>query len=242
MKKLFGSIALVLLLTLLLLGVPKLAGLIAGSFDFQLIDPDGAFALLSLRHIIMGLIILAAIGVISKFKPINFGFNWGDREVGKQYLKLFFLYFSLYTVGAYLVVLLSNSFQHFPYTLTATNIIGHMGFQLLLSGPVEELVFRAFAITILSLLIKDRLFNGKVSIASIIAAIIFGLAHMSFSLFPFQISFDTFQIIYAIVLGIIYGDCYEKTGSIFYPMIMHSFTNVLMVAVLIMGSFYMLAL
>ncbi len=68
-----------------------------------------------------------------------------------------------------------------------SNIIGQLSFQLLLSGPSEELIFRAFAITMLALVIKDRVFNGKASAANIIAAVIFGLAHMSFSFHPLQL-------------------------------------------------------
>ncbi len=99
----------------------------------------------------------------------------------------------------------------------------------MLSGPSEELIFRGFAITMLALVIKGRIFKNQVSWTNIIAAAIFGVAHVKFSFAPFEASYSMFQVIYAIVLGLFYGDCYEKTKSVLYPMIMHSISNVVMV-------------
>lgn len=231
------SILWVLLMALLLLGVPRLSGMIAALFNYDLIDPDGAYAWISVHHIAQALIFLLIMAVLSKVKSLDFGFSWGNKETGKKCVLTFFLFFSLYAAGAYTTVFLTNTFEKFAYPLTGTNIAGQMGFQLFLSGPSEELIFRAFAITMLALFVKGRLFKGKVSVANIIAAVVFGLAHVGFSFAPFELSYSPFQVIYAIVLGLFYGDCYEKTGSVYYPMIMHSFTNVVMVGVAIIASF-----
>ncbi len=230
----------VLFLTVLLLGVPKLSGLVADLFDYQSIDPDGAYAWISVHHIVQALIFILIIVIIHKFRPLEFGFGWGNKEVGRKYVLKFSLYFSIYAVGAFTTIILANSFELFEYPLTVTNIIGQMGFQLLLSGPSEELIFRAFAITLLALFIKGRVLKGMVSAANIIAALIFGLAHVGFSMSPFEASYNSFQVIIAIVLGLFYGDCYEKTRSMYYPMMMHSVSNVIMVGVTIILSFIML--
>ncbi len=58
---------------------------------------------------------------------------------------------------------------------------------------------------------------------------LFAFAHMKWSLFPVRFEIDTFQIIYAFVLGTIQGIVYQKSKSILYPLLMHSFSNVLMV-------------
>ncbi|SDK71927.1 CPBP family intramembrane glutamic endopeptidase [Natronincola ferrireducens] len=236
MIKVFKCIIGVLFLTVLLLGVPKLSGIIASTFDYQYIDPDGAYAWISVHHIVQAFIFIMIMTFLNKFKSLEYGFGWGDKEVGKKYVILFSLFFSIYTAGAFLTVILTKSFQQFSYPLTAVNIIGQMGFQLLLSGSSEELIFRGFAITMLALIIKDRVFNGKVSIANIIGAVIFGLAHVNFSFTPFEIRYNLFQIMYAIILGLFYGDCYEKTNSMLYPMMMHSISNVVMVGVTIILS------
>ncbi|MCC5910019.1 MAG: CPBP family intramembrane metalloprotease [Clostridiaceae bacterium] len=235
--KSFKSIIWVLFLTILLLGIPRLATIIVSSLDFQLIDPDGAYAWLSVRHIVISLLVIILMGGINRIKLMDYGIGWGDKETGKKYTLLFFKYFCVYTTGAFITVIATNSFQQFEYPLTATNITGHLGFQLLLSGPAEELLFRGFAITMLAVVIRGRIFNGKISIANLIAAVIFGLAHIVFLFNPFEIRYSLFQVVYAIVLGLFYGDCYEKTNSVFYPMIMHSFTNVVMVGTIIILSF-----
>ncbi|NCB41424.1 MAG: CPBP family intramembrane metalloprotease, partial [Clostridia bacterium] len=100
------------------------------------------------------------------------------------------------------VFLIINSFEQFLYPMSIRNIVGQMSFQLLLSGPSEELIFRAFAITMLARVVKGRVFRGRVSLASIIAAVIFGLAHVHSSFAPFKISYTLFQVFYAMVLGL----------------------------------------
>ncbi|MBV1757291.1 MAG: CPBP family intramembrane metalloprotease [Dethiosulfatibacter sp.] len=237
MKKLLRSVLWTLILFVLLLGIPKLAGMVASLFNYQSYDPDGAFAWIYIHHIFQTIIFIFIIIGLNKYKSIDFGLGWGNKEAGKKCVKQFMLYFSIYTIGAFSTVILSGSFVHFQYPLTTTNILGQMSFQLLMSGPSEELIFRAFAITMLAFVFKGKIAGNKLSIANIIAAVIFALAHLRWSIVPFEISYSTFQLVYAFVLGIFYGDCYEKSGSVYYPMMMHSFSNVVMVGVTVIASF-----
>lgn len=227
------------MVAVLLLGVPMIAGMVADLFDYQAIDPDGAFAWISVHHIVQTVLFLLLIGVIRRYTSLEFGLGWGNRERGITYLKLFTLGFTVYTVIIYSIFFLTNSFQPFDHPLTAGNITGHLGFQFLLSGPSEELIFRGFAITLLSTVLTRRVLYGKLSVANIIAAVIFGVAHAQFFVMPFAVTYDPAQVAYAIGLGLFYGDCYEKTNSVIYPMIMHSFTNVLMMSVQIAATFYL---
>lgn len=229
MQKIALCLLALLLLTLFLLGVPQLAGTVADSFDYTDIDPDGAYAWVSVHHLVQALVFLVLIGLISGRRATDFGLVRGDAAVGKRYVVRFSLFFGIYVVGAYLSSVLTRSLQPFPYPLTGRNVLGQTAFQLFLSGPSEELIFRAFAITVLGTISRRRFFSGRISFANGIAAVIFGLAHVHFSLVPFNLSFSVFQLIYAFVLGLFYGDCYEKSGSVFYPMLMHSISNVLMV-------------
>ena len=237
MKKAMKSILWVLFVTFLLLAVPRLSGIIANLFDYQAIDPDGAYAWISVRHLIQALIILIFIAILNIVNPLKYGFGWGNKAVGKKYVVSFTIIFGAGSLVSHVLTILTGSFQQFPYPLTASNILGQLSFQLLLSGPSEELVFRAFAITMLGIVIKNRWFNGKVSAANIIAAVIFGLAHMSFSFAPFGVVYNPFQVVMAIVLGLFYGDCYEKTKSIYYPMMMHSISNIVMVGLTVIATF-----
>ena len=85
----------------------------------------------------------------------------------------------------------------------------------------------------LSVFISKRLFKNRVSLANIIVAIIFGLAHIAIIWSPFELRYSLVQVIYAIILGLVYGDCFEKTGSVLYPMALHSISNVISVGVTI---------
>ncbi|MDZ4131637.1 MAG: CPBP family intramembrane glutamic endopeptidase [Dethiobacteria bacterium] len=236
MKKALQQSAWILLLAVILLGVPKLSGAVANLFNYQTIDPDGSNAWLSVHHIVQALIFIFIIYVINIFKPLDFGFGWGNKEVGKKYVLTFTLIFGAGSLANYVIAILAGSFQPFLYPLTLTNVFGQLGFQLLLSGPSEELIFRAFAITILALVVKGRFLKGKVSYANFTAAIIFGLAHVGFSFAPLALNYTLYQVILAISLGIFYGDCFEKSGSIFYPMMMHSISNIIMVSLTIIAT------
>ncbi|MBN2007077.1 MAG: CPBP family intramembrane metalloprotease [Anaerolineae bacterium] len=250
--KFFKQVLWVLFLTALLLGVPRLAGAFADLFDYTAIDPDGAFMWISVHHIVQAVIFLILMLVISKVSAIRFGFGWGVRQEGLAYLRLFALIYIGYVVVHRLIVLvLSGSLPVFWYPLTARNIIGQLGFQLLLTGPSEELIFRAFAITMLGLLLKGAvsdgekgpgkviatIFGGKISVANLIAAVIFGLAHVRFTFAPFSVSFEMGQVVVAVILGLFYGVCYERSKSMIYPMMMHSFSNVVVVSASIIAGF-----
>jgi len=58
----------------------------------------------------------------------------------------------------------------------------------------------------------------------VIAALLFAFAHLDSPRIDFQ-------IYYSFVLGIVYGVAYQKSESIFYPMLMHSISNVLAVGI-----------
>ncbi|NLL49469.1 MAG: hypothetical protein GX249_12925, partial [Firmicutes bacterium] len=116
-KKALKSSCWTLFLTLLLLGIPKLAGAIADSFDYGVIDPDGAFAWLSVHHLAQAAMFLVIIIGITWSRPLDFHLGWGDRKIGKQYVLRFTWIFSLYMIGSYVLILLTKSFQPFPYSL-----------------------------------------------------------------------------------------------------------------------------
>jgi len=237
LEKLFKQVLWVLFLAVLLLGIPRLAGVFADQFNYSGIDPDGTFAWISVHHIFQALVFLAIMVLITKAKGIKFGFGLGDKKVGLFYVRLFLIIFSVYLVVSVIITLFTGSFAVFDAPLTSRNILGYLGFQLFLSGPSEELIFRAFAITMLGLLVKGSFFKGKISTANIIAAIIFGLAHVRIEFSPLSVSYDIFQLIYATGLGIVYGVCYEKSKSMIYPMIMHSLSNVFAVGATIIAAF-----
>lgn len=225
------------ILALVLLVAPRVGGWAADLFDYSMIDPDGAFMWISVHHIVQAIIVLILMIIMMKITNVKFHLGLGDKKEGMKSLKKFILIFTGYTIIAYIIIVITNSFAPFQYPLTARNISGHLGFQLLLSGPSEELIFRAFAISAFAYLVTDKRLGKHFSYAVIFASIIFGMAHMRFSFNPFSVSYSTFQVIFSIVLGYFYGDSYEKSKSVVYPMLMHSYSNILMMGITIILSF-----
>lgn len=227
----------VLLMAVLLLGAPRLAGRFASLFDYSSVDPDGAFGWITIHHIFQALFFLIIMIVITKMFAIKFGFGWGDKRAGLFYVGLLAMISATYIIVALFIIFFVGSFQVFPYPLTLRNMVGQLGFQLFLSGPSEELIFRGFSITMLALLLKGAVFHKKISAANIIACVLFGLAHVRFSFFPFSLSYNAFQVFYSMGIGLLYGLCYEQSESMIYPMIMHSMSNVVAVGLSIIAGF-----
>lgn len=236
MAKILKQVLWVLFLAFLLLSVPRLASFFASQFNYSVIDPDGTFAWISVHHIFQALVFLAIMIFIYKAKGIKFGFGLGDKKIGLFFVRLFVIIGGIYLLVSLIIILITGSFPVFDAPLTLRNILGYLGFQLFLSGPSEELIFRAFAITMLGLLTRGRFLKGNISTANIIAAVIFGLAHISIEFSPLAFSYDPFQVIYATGLGIVYGVCYERSKSMIYPMLMHSITNVFAVGATIIAG------
>ena len=80
--------------------------MVAYIFNYQSIDPDGLYAWISVHHVVQALIFLVIIVILNKFKPLEFGFGWGNKEVGKRYVLLFSLIFGLGSIVTHLIVVL----------------------------------------------------------------------------------------------------------------------------------------
>lgn len=221
------------LLTVVLLGAPMLARVITNLFDFSALDPDRAFLWITVRHILQALIVFVLVIVLSKTIKLDFNLGLGDRKVGFRYLKRFILFFSIYVVVVLLVTFSLGQFQAFQFPITAKNILGYLGFQLFLSGPSEEFIFRAFSMTVFAYFVSQKRVDKRLSFANLFSMVIFGLAHVAISFSPFGLSYALPQVFLAMGLGYFYGDCYEKSKSVLYPMMMHSFSNILMVGLTI---------
>ncbi|HPT78129.1 MAG TPA: CPBP family intramembrane metalloprotease [Candidatus Atribacteria bacterium] len=229
------SIAVITLLLIYQQFASKVGSLVAESFDYKAIDEYGIYANVSLHHIVQMLIALLAILLLTRKYKIDFGFSAGDRKTGIKYLMIFTVAVLMFTLISYGIRYLGNQTIQYDYPLNAKNVLGTLGFQLLLSGTSEEILFRALPIGILSFLFgnnKDRKCTKmNISYEVIIAAILFSIAHIRWTIDPFSISVNHLQLIYCFVLGIVYGKAYQESNSVIYPMIMHSISNVILVGV-----------
>lgn len=238
MTKEKAKITLPILILLLLVFqrlVSELSGFIADSIDYSSIDPYNLFARISVHHILQMAVTIIVIVILSKKMSLDFGFRLGDTKTGIKLTTIFLSGMFAYIAVSSVIMLLANkSFQH-SYPLNTTNVLGTLGFQLFLSGTSEEILFRAFPITILIQYadMTKRIKIGKIdiSVANLIAAVFFAIAHIKLSFQPFTITYSVGQLLFSFACGIADGYVYEKSKSVLYPMIMHSMTNVAVVGI-----------
>ena len=122
-----------------------------------------------------------------------------------------------------------NEKQDQQQMLIDSHIVNLENVQLLLTGPSEEVCFRALPITLLLFYLNPDSKKDRI-IAVVISAFLFGLGHIGVMTF----SIPWFQVCYAFVFGLAFGFVQLKTNSIIYPMIMHSVSNLISV-----GSSYL---
>lgn len=224
-----GAAAVVVLLVFVFQQIAsKAGGFVADCFDYSAIDECGVFAWISVHHVVQMLMALLAVFVLSETCGIRFGLGLGDRKRGAKYLFVFTGIVLAYTA-------ITNALSKPPqagYPMNAKNVIGALGFQLFLSGPSEEILFRALPISVMAhwgMSKEIKAAKWRVSVAAVIAAALFAAAHIKWTISPFTISADPFQLVYCLVLGTVYGVVFQRTKSVLYPMLMHSITNVIAV-------------
>ncbi len=206
----------------------RIGSLVAIQFNYAYFDPDDLFLSLCVHHIVQAITALILIFILSRTKRLSFNLNPKFSKIGIQYTVIFLAVIFVYAIISHVVAYKLGTIAPYDYELNARNCFGYLGFQLLLSGPSEEILFRALPITVLCLF--DTESKNKWT-AIIIASVLFGIAHIGWRLHPFALSVSWFQVVYACILGIAYGITYIKSKSIIYPMIMHSMSNVITVGV-----------
>ena len=228
-KFLYGSIA-VLALFIFQEFAGKVGTFVANLISYKQFDPYDIYAQVSVHHTIQMIIALAIIVVLSKQLKIDFGFKLGDSKKGTKYLIIFTAAFTIFTLITHILMYIYNQLPTYDFPLNKSNIIGTLGFQLFLSGTSEEILFRALPITVLMYVFRKSInIKWNITLEIIIASFLFSIAHIKWSLFPFNIDVNYFSLFYAFVMGTIQGIVYQKSHSILYPMLMHSISNVLMV-------------
>ncbi len=199
----------------------------------QSLDTDGMFLWVSIHHIWQLLLTIIIMKVYFKSHLRDWGFNLNDKKDAIKIIGWFVVIFSLIEIiGAIAIYVIGGSVKEpIGYPISFKNIFGYYGFEGLLSGTGEEPLFRGFVMTILAQSWKGKLRIGKIdfSVAGIIAAILFTFAHTS--TFPFKtFHFDTLQILHAFGLGLLYAVVFQKTKSLFIPIILHNVSNVIMIS------------
>ena len=207
---------------------------VARLFSYRSFDPDGAFAFRAVHHIVQGVLALLLMGILHLLFGIDFRLGLGNRRTGLRLTVQICAVFTLYQIIMSVLAMALKANRPFPHPMTLRNVTGLLGFQLLLAGPSEELLYRALPIAILQLITRKQfsLFKGRftITVSVIVSALLFTFAHIYWDVLPLRPVFSWPQMIYTFMLGCLQGYLYIKTGSVVYSMFIHSYTNVLVVA------------
>lgn len=210
--------------------VGKAGNFLSGLVDYKRIDPNDIFMGLTIHHAVQMFLTLGLIWLLARLLDVDFSLGIGDSRIGLRFLATFAAVFFAVALVYHFVIHLTGNLPIYDFPLTSGNILGTLCFQLFMSGPSEEILYRALPVTLFvfgfgrSIPVKD-----DVTLEIIAASLLFSIAHIQWSLAPFTFEVNSFQIIYAFVLGMIQGVAYQRSRSILYPMLMHSISNVLMV-------------
>ena len=195
------------------------------------LDPDATFAYIVVHHAVMaGLSIAVMLAVL---RPLSqWGLRMGDWRGALRSLAWF----------APAVAVLAFAFDALPYLLSGTrpalsyaptplNVVATMAFAWLFVGVGEELLFRGVALGLLARAVPGRLQVGplRVSVAGMLSALIFAVAHGVFYdrafFLPFTFSPDWAQLGWAFLLGTWCAALRERTGSLLGPILCHNLSN-----------------
>lgn len=92
------------------------------------------------------------------------------------------------TLICHVLMLVSKTLPVYDFPLNRASILGTLGFQLFLSGPVEEILFKAIPITVLVRVWGKNIETKRaITLETVIAVFLFTAAHTKPSLSQFSI-------------------------------------------------------
>lgn len=201
--------------------IDKIGWRIAFLFNISALDKDDVFVAVSIHHIFMLVLSLIVITFLHRSKNFDFKIKPESDKTGVKYTIIYLIAVLIYYIFVYFISIMTNSIGTYDYELNAVNVIGTLGFQLFLSGPVEEIVFRTLPIVCFQSVYKkdDKAFDILVMF---LTSMLFVYGHINFNVPLFS---QLFTFLYVFINGMVYAFAFIRTKSVIYPMIMHSISN-----------------
>ncbi len=196
------------------------------------IDPEKIYLWVSIHHVLVLAFTVLVMKFVFRMDFRQWGFNLNELPESLRIFGWFARVYLLVIILTLLPNIASGTARFFDYPLTAKNMAGILGFQILLSGTAEEPLFRGMLMTVLGKYLRGRYRIGNFEIPSsgVVATILFTLAHVGFTISPFAITdFSLFNLVGALVLGLFFAIVFHRTGSLLGPIIMHGYANGILV-------------
>jgi len=102
---------------------------------------------------------------------------------------------TVYMIISYVIGYSFDLIRPYYYPLNGRNVAGTLAFQLFLSGPSEEILFRSLPVALLAYMMKN-FSRGYVFLPSMIAAFLFSIAHINWSVTEsgLNLNYDIIQL------------------------------------------------
>ena len=205
----------------------------AGSF-IRRIDPQNYFFTSSFVYFCSLIYTLIIMKAFSRNGFQSWGFNLRNYKLS---LKVFFLFCVVHTPLIYFTMVLDDARETVAAgkSIDTIGIAGSLANHLFINGIYQEALFRGFIMVFLA-----RTWSGVWQVGSIKiphtafwATLIFVLAHFRWGQ---EQLFDWWQVGFSVVLGLYYSIMFYKTNSLLNPILSHSYSNAVYVALLIVQS------
>lgn len=184
--------------------------------------------------------------LIFKGKLSDWGFNFKNKQLSLKILTYVFIIWPIIILAFFLLSLHTvPGFSNYIYRLYPPNgwsIAAHLGRDiLLLDAFAEEILYRSFVMLVLAKYWQGalRVKGWSISYATLLSVPIFMFAHVSISIFPFQILYyDPVQILLTFFTGLLFAVSYEKTESLFCSVVSHGYTNLIIAIAGFLTTFF----
>lgn len=137
---------------------------------------------------------------------------------------LSFLYLYIYDANSWFHLISSDS-------QTLSQLIKDIFVFSFLTGFSEEMLYRGALIGTFVFLLSDP--NKKINFffVSIMSAIIFAFAHLGWNFNPFEVYYDSYQLLTALLLGFVEAALFYKTRNLIYPILLHASWNLFSIVI-----------
>lgn len=219
---------------------------VAGQFynSFSNIDPNSTFLLLSVHHVVQAAIAMLIIGIYAKIRNLSFndlGFKKSGFSPTIKYVLLFCATWAfIQFLSGFILIKYFDEPIVFGFPLTINNFLGRFGFQLLLSGTSEEILFRVMVIAILADSLRNELKPKSLFyLLLFVSTSIFMFDHINFSFAPLGVThFNLLQQITLLIFGIFYGWLFLKYKNYWGIAIAHNLLNAIISLITLFLYFY----
>ena len=194
-------------------------------------DPDGAFLWITTHHLVQLALVLLALPLVFGLSARQAGFNLHRLSTTLRWLAGFAVVYLGWVLLAHATGMTGGYGTALPYPLTASNVVGVLGFQALLSGTAEEPLFRGLVMTVLGRYWTRVLRVGRfeMPVTGLIATALFMLAHARWTADAPFIQVSPYQQLLSLGLGLYYAALFHRTRSLAGPIAAHGFSNLVAV-------------